>query len=228
MTDRIRGITEKFRLGRHIDHDERSKTFRVQQSAAPLKSAQYERYCPPFDQGDIGSCTGNAMAGVLMTGPFWKPGRQLTEADAIRLYTEATHLDRIRGNYPAEDTGSTGLAVAKAAKKEGWIPGYEHAFGLLDLQHGLAQRPGLLGLNWYTSFDSPLATGECPLTPSATVRGGHEVEMFRLDVEEQRVWCFQSWGSKWGGLQNGTFWLSFDTLTRLLAEQGDATFPVVP
>jgi hypothetical protein len=185
------------------------------------------RHCPPFDQGDMFSCTGNAMAGVLMTDPFWSASRLLAESDAVRLYSEATHLDRIRGSFPPDDTGSTGLAVAKAAKKEGWITGYQHAFGLDHLLHGLSQRPGLLGIYWYTSFDSPLASGECPLTPGAGVRGGHEVEMFRLDLEKQRVWCYQSWGPTWGGLGDGTFWFSFQTLTRLLAEHGDATFPVI-
>ncbi len=126
-----------------------------------------------------------------MTDPFWKQGRDLAESDAVRLYSEATHLDKIRGSYPPQDTGSSGLAVAKAAKKEGWFTGYEHAFGLLDLLHGLSQRPGIMGLNWYTSFDSPLPSGECALAAAATVRGGHEVQMFRLDVEQQRVWCYQ-------------------------------------
>jgi hypothetical protein len=227
MSERIRGITERYTLGRHIDHDERSKNFPVAKAKAGIKSARYKRHCPPYDQGDLGSCTGNAMAGVLMTEPFWSTGRLLTESDAVRLYAEATHLDRFRGSYPPDDTGSSGLAVAKAAKKEGWIPGYEHAFGLDHLLHGLSQRPGLLGIYWYTSFDSPLSTGECPLTPGASVRGGHEIEMFRLDVEKKRVWCYQSWGPTWGGLGDGTFWFSYQTLTRLLSEHGDATFPNV-
>lgn len=228
MSERTRGITERNRLGRHIEHDERSKNFRVAKMATGFKSARYVRHCAPYDQGDLGSCTGNAMAGVLMTDPFWVSGRLFTESDAVRLYSEATHLDKIRGSYPPEDTGSSGLAVAKAAKKEGWIKGYEHAFGLDDLLHGLSSRPGILGIYWYTSFDTPLTTGECPLTPGATVRGGHEVEMFRLDVEEKRVWCCQSWGETWGGLGDGTFWFSFQTLTQLLAQQGDATFPALP
>ena len=225
MSERIRAITERYYLGRHIEHDERSKNFPVAKLAGQPKSSNFTRHCPPFDQGDLGSCTGNAMAGVLMTDPFWSAGRMLTESDAVRLYSEATSLDQIRGSYPPDDTGSSGLAVAKAAKKEGWITSYQHAFGLDHLLHGLSQRPGLLGIYWYTSFDSPLASGECPLTPNASVRGGHEIEMFRLDMENKRVWCYQSWGPTWGGLGNGTFWFSFDTLTRILAEHGDATFP---
>ena len=37
--------------------------------------------------------------------------------------------------------------------------------------------------------------------------------------------CYQSWGPDWG--KRGTFWLSFDTLGRLLDEAGDVTVPVV-
>lgn len=226
MAQRIRIITERLKLGRHIEHDERSKNFAVKRLATGPVSAVYQRHCPAFDQGDLGSCTGNAMAGALMTSPFWKPGRALTETDAVRLYSEATHLDNIQGNYPPDDTGSSGLAVAKAAKKEGWITGYEHAFGLDHLLQGLSQRPGIIGINWYTSFDTPLNSGECPLTANATIRGGHEVQMFKLDVKKKQIWCYQSWGPTWGGLKNGTFWFSYTTLTRLLAEHGDATFPV--
>jgi hypothetical protein len=226
MTARIRGITERNRLGRHIEHDERSKNFRVKRAAAAPVSVTHKRHCPPFDQGNLGSCTGNAMAGALMTDPLFKKGRMLGESDAVRLYSEATHLDSIRGSYPPDDTGSSGLAVAKAAKKEGWITSYQHAFGLDDLLHGLSQGPGIMGIYWYTSFDSPLPTGECPLTPQATVRGGHEIEMFRLDVAEKRVWCYQSWGPTWGGLGDGTFWFSYDTVTHLLAQHGDATFGI--
>ena len=187
MSERIRAITPRNCLGRHIEHDEQSKKFPVSRLATAPKSVTYQRHGEAYDQGSLGSCTGNAMAGVLMTDPFWKNGRLLTESDAVRLYSEATHLDKIRGNYPPDDTGSSGLAVAKAAKKEGWFTAYEHAFGLDHLLHGLSQRPGLLGINWYSSFDTPLESGECPLTIAASVRGGHEIEMFKLDVEQTRV-----------------------------------------
>jgi hypothetical protein len=223
MTARTMVIPER-RLGRHVEHDERSKAFAVER-APTLKSARYERHCAPYDQGALGSCTGNAMAGLLMTSPFWTPGRSLTEADAVRLYSEATELDSIKGIYPPDDTGSSGLAVAKAARKEGFIKAYYHAFGLDHVLGALSLRPGILGINWYSSFDVPTSSGECALTADAWVRGGHEVEMFAIDVEQKRVWCYQSWGLTWGGLQNGTFWFAFGTLGRLLSEQGDATFP---
>ena len=58
----------------------------------------------------------------------------------------------------------------------------------------------------------------------AKVRGGHEVELFGIDAAKKRVWCYNSWGPTWGGRKNGSFYFSLKTLTRLLGEQGDATF----
>jgi hypothetical protein len=64
------------RLGRHIEHDPQSRAFSV--GTAAVKTVTYKRHGKPFDQGELGSCTGNAMAGVLMTEPLWVPGRDLT------------------------------------------------------------------------------------------------------------------------------------------------------
>lgn len=211
------------RLGRHVEHDPQSRSFSAGTSA--VKTIMYKRHGAPFDQGDLGSCTGNAMAGVLMTEPLWIPGRNLTEADAVKLYKAATKLDNIPGNYPPNDTGSTGLAVMKAAVNAKYIVGYAHSFSLEQLLGSLSLKPGILGVNWYSSFDSPKPDGECPLTPGAKKRGGHEVQLFGIDVKKERVWCYNSWGPTWGGRKNGTFYFSWKTLERLLDEEGDATFP---
>jgi len=209
------------RLGRHVEHDARSRNFPA--AVAPIADVKHVRHGKAFDQGDLGSCTGNAMAGAMMTEPYYTHGRTLLEANAVQLYELATHYDRVAGGYPPDDTGSTGLAVAKAAKKEGYITAYTHAFGLDHALGALTLGPVIAGINWYDSFDTPHATGECPLTSHATVRGGHEIELFGLDVENQQIWCYQSWGPTWGGLHNGTFWFSFDTFKQLLAEKGDVT-----
>jgi hypothetical protein len=211
------------RLGRHVEHDPRSLAFSA--GTAAVKSVTHKRHCPAFDQGDLGSCTGNAMAGALMTEPLWIPKRKLTEVDAVKLYKVATTLDNIPGKYPPQDTGSSGLAVMKAAVKAGYITGYAHTFSLEQLLGSLVLRPGILGINWYSSFDDPKPDGECRLTPTAKVRGGHEVQMFAIDEKKHRVWCFNSWGPTWGGKKNGTFYLSWSTLQKLLDQQGDATFP---
>ena len=211
------------RLGRHVEHDPRSRAFSA--GTAAIKSVRHKRHGKAFDQGELGACTGNAMAGVLMTEPLWTRGRNLTEADAVALYKAATTLDNIAGSYPPKDTGSSGLGVMKAAVKAKYIAGYSHTFGLEHLLGSLVRSPGILGINWYSSFDNPRPDGQCPFTSSAKVRGGHEVQLFGIDADKKRVWCYNSWGPTWGGRKNGTFYFSWSTLERLLGEQGDATFP---
>ena len=98
------------RLGRHIEHDERSRAYPAAR-APKVVSVAHARHCAPFDQGQTGSCTGNAEAGLLMTDPLFVTGRCLSESDAVALYEQATHLDRVKGIYPPDDTGSSGLAV---------------------------------------------------------------------------------------------------------------------
>jgi hypothetical protein len=211
------------RLGRHVEHDPRSRAFSA--GTAAIKSVRFKRHGNAFDQGDLGSCTGNAMAGVLMTEPLWIKGRNLAETDAVALYKAATKLDSLPGKYPPDDTGSSGLAVMKAAVKAKYITGYAHTFSLGQLLGSLVLSPGILGINWYDSFDAPSPDGQCRLTASAKVRGGHEVELFGIDAAKKRVWCYNSWGPTWGGRKNGSFYFSWATLQRLLGEQGDATFP---
>jgi hypothetical protein len=214
-------VVPERRLGRHVQHDARSRNFPA--PTAPIADVMHSRHGAPFDQGQLGSCTGNAMAGALMTAPYYQSGRTLVESNAVQLYEQATLLDRVPGSYPPDDTGSTGLAVAKAAKRAGYISAYGHAFGLQHALGALTIAPVIAGISWYSSFDSPLPTGECPLTAGAHVRGGHEIELFGLNVEHKQIWAYQSWGPTWGGLGNGTFWFSYDTLTALLAQRGDVT-----
>ncbi len=107
--------------------------------------------------------------------------------------------------------------------RQGFITAYKHAFGLNHALGALVEGPVIAGVNWYDSFDQPTADGECQLTAGAQVRGGHEIELFGLEVEAQRVWAYQSWGPTWGGLGNGTFWFSWDTFNQLLHETGDVT-----
>ena len=211
------------RLGRHVRHDPRSLSYPYR-SAAPLVSTRHACHIPTLDQGDLGSCTGNATVHALASGPLWStlsPTQQasLNEAEAVALYSLATTLDSSPGSYPPTDTGSDGLDVAKAAQQSGFINGYTHALSLNDALSALVAGPVIIGIDWMSTFDDPLPSGEMPF--GGSVRGGHEVCLDQIDVENSRVWIHNSWGDGWG--QSGRAWFSFDTLGRLLSSDGDAT-----
>lgn len=211
------------RLGRHVEHDPRSRTFETPHANAPLVSAKWLRHSPPFDQGDLGSCTGNAMTGAVMTEPLFR-GETLTETDAIATYSEATKLDGVRGVYPPTDTGSSGLAVARVAVRRGSIRAYAHAFSLQAALAALGRGPVIIGIGWYDSFDEPKGpAAELVIEPGAQVRGGHEVELLEIDVAKRTVRGVNSWGTSWGAA--GYFTISFDTLGKLLSEDGDCVVP---
>ena len=83
----------------------------------------------------------------------------------------------------------------------------------------LTLSPVCFGVGWYEGSDGPSKDGECSIKGS--VRGGHEIVADGIDVEKRRVWLTQSWGPTWGGLGNGRFYWSFDTVAQLLSEAGD-------
>lgn len=209
------------RLGRHVEHDSRSLAYLVTPSSTTLVSKTWVRHTPILDQGDTGSCTGNAAAGCLGTDPFVET-ILLNEDEAVTLYSAATKLDSISGSYPPADTGSTGLGVAKAAQAAGLIAGYQHATSIdTALATVSADRPVITGVNWYTGFDSPDANGHVSIGKHDTVRGGHEFVVRGIDVDNELVLADNSWGASWGAA--GSFWFSFADWERLLGEDGDAT-----
>jgi hypothetical protein len=160
------------------------------------------------------------MAGLLMTGPFYEPGRNLTEADAVSIYSAATRLDNYAGSYPPDDTGSSGLAVMKVARARGLIRGYRHAFSIQAALQALQTGPVITGIAWYEGFDAPEGDA-AELRISGSVRGGHEVVIDGIDVENGFVHGTNSWGLFFGN--RGRFVMSFATWKELMAQRGDVT-----
>lgn len=218
-------VVEGKRLGRHVLHDPRSLAFQIHAVGAAA-TVKWDRRIPVLDQGDIGSCTGNAAVGHLGTEPdddavaslLASGALKLDEAEALRIYSAAEVIDG-DGPYPPNDNGSSGLSVAKAAKAAGLISGYLHITSLAACQTAIKAGPFIVGSNWYTSMDNPTATGLVQV--SGQVRGGHEYECVGYDAATD-LWEFvNSWGSGYG--QAGHFFYSSASFTRLLSEEGDAT-----
>jgi hypothetical protein len=221
------------RLGRHVRHDPRSLAYLFpERDPATLTSVRHERAIPVLDQGNLGSCTGNAAEGCVGTAPFYGviPGTVAArptnngvkdEDQAVALYSAATKLDDYDGSYPPEDTGSDGLSVAKAAQKAGLISGYQHCTSLNAALAALAERPIITGINWYDSFDNPDENGIVRITKGAQVRGGHEICLDELQVESELIGFTNSWGTGWG--VDGRAYISWADFKRLLSEDGDVT-----
>lgn len=219
-------------LGRHVKHDSRSKAYRHQRRHdSDLVSVVHERLIPILNQGDVGSCTGNAECGALgcdpcfsaLDGTHQQASVKTGEPFALALYSSAETIDG-DGPYPPQDNGSCGLSVCQAAKTNGFISGYTHCMDTADVLDALQDYAVILGTNWYTSFDTPGPGGLIEITPGATVRGGHETLWRGIDVEAQTISGDNSWGTSWG--VDGSMSMSWATLTRLLAEQGDCTVSI--
>lgn len=208
------------RLGRLLEHDPRSRAFPAR-TATALVSRTHRHWGPVLDQGDLGSCTGNALTQARNTTPLRAGRPLLTEADAVTVYGRATALDAFPGTYPPEDTGSSGLAVCKAGAQLGWIRTYRHAFGLDAALAALVLAPVLIGINFYDGMFDPDPAGF--IAPSGGLAGGHEMVLTRIYVPGRWVLGFNSWGPAWGDL--GRFRMTFAVLGRLLAEDGDCTVP---
>jgi hypothetical protein len=212
------------RLGRHVRHDPRSLAYQVEPRGSVV-SARWNRVTPILDQGDLGSCTGNATVGVLGTEPYFTglraafPNLVLNEAYAVQVYSAATLLDGDPDHYPPTDTGSDGLSVAKVVQKAGFISGYRHITSIDGAHTAIQTGPFITGTNWLSGMDNPDSNGI--VTATGSVRGGHEYEVIGYDAQRD-LWEFvNSWGTSWG--KGGHFFLSSADYAKLLADDGDAT-----
>lgn len=222
-------------LGRHVEHDPRSLAYAhgvLPQTA--IKSVDWTRRVPIFDQGSLGSCTGNAATGLLGTDNAARTGLTsvtvnghvlpVDEDLAVDVYKLATTLDSIRGTYPPDDTGSSGLGAAKALKKLGLASGYTHAFSIDALKSALQSGPVMVGTVWLESMFDVDPDGYVIVDRKSQTAGGHEYVISAYDADRQAFRLDNSWGDSWG--VRGSAWYTQANLQWLLSQQGDVTVPV--
>lgn len=184
-----------------------------------------------LDQGNLGSCTGNAVAQAISTKPFLG---FLTQADAKKIYSGATFLDVKEGRgtltYPPNDPGSYGSSALRSAINlfPKLITGYYSPTTILEIQNALQKGPCVFGTNWYTGMFSTTQCGE--LLPTGAVEGGHEIELIGWNDKSDIYWIRNSWGHDWGVCRKnyaecGYGYITRKTFQKLLDERGEVDCP---
>jgi hypothetical protein len=227
-------------LGRNVNHDSRSWSYALQPHDTPIRSVRHAAYIGIMDQGDVGSCTGNASVACAYRAPFYAPDApawqyEPTESGALTWYSQNTAGDDYAGTYYyptgyGVDTGSDGLTSSKVAMQAGIITGYQMAGDLASSLEALQDRPGITGLPWYNSmFDAP-ASGLLTVDTSSGLAGGHELcvdEVVAVDspgngTGRLLVGGPNSWGTSWGA--RGRWYLPANDWWALRQQQGDVYF----
>lgn len=217
------------RLGRHVNHDERSKNFPAKTAA--LKTVRHSHHGITLDQLQLGSCVGNAGVQVVNTEPNWTQATENNEPLAVKLYSATTAVDPYPGQYPPDDTGTDGLSACKVMKQWGWISSYTHAFGLQHALGALMLRPVMTGTVWLDGMFTPDKDGRVHVKGNEA--GGHEYVIFgveivrtatgRVSYANSKAWGLNSWGPSWG--LGGIFYYVLSDYGHLLDRQGDVSVP---
>jgi hypothetical protein len=206
-------------LGRRVEFDERSKNYPVRAVVAEKKPRSYTWKCATvLDQGDTPSCVGNAWAHELIAKPVVEP--HIDEATAFAIYKSAQLLDQ----WPGENyDGTSVLAGAKAVVQMDYMAEYRWCFGLDDLILSVGHLgPVVIGINWYQSMFDPDSKGLLHI--NGEVAGGHAILVNGVNIKQRLFRVHQSWGQTWG--INGEAFITFDDMTRLLGESGEAVIPL--
>jgi len=217
--------------------------------AVPLKIAgvipariDLRAQCPPvYDQGELGSCTANAIAGAIQFDRMKQKLSPVFTPSRLFIY----YNERVIEHSVNSDSGAQIRDGIKSINKQGDCPETEWPYVIARfktrppkkcyadarkykaiLYQRVAQTPSQLkgclasgypfifGFSVYESFESAVVakTGHAPLPkPGEPVIGGHAVVGVGYDDARQRFIVRNSWGGRWG--MAGYFTLPYAYLT---------------
>lgn len=198
--------------------------------------------CPPvYDQGQLGSCTGNAIAGAIQFGrrkakqkPDFVPSRLFiyynerviehtvnTDAgaqirDGIKCAVNQGACNEKTWPYNIAQFTKQPPAAAYQEAKKYQVTSYSRVTQTLSQLKGCLANgyPFVFGFTVYESFDSQQVAQTGVMTmpaPKEKVVGGHAVLAVGYDDASQRFIIRNSWGPGWG--QKGYFTMPYAYIT---------------
>jgi C1A family cysteine protease len=203
--------------------------------APPLASAQLPTavdlrpQCPPvYDQGQLGSCTANAIAGAIQfdeirsgIAPTWTPSRLFiyynervvegtVDADSGAQLRDGIKVIAAQGVCPEADWPYDISRFTERPSAQAFADAVHDRVGSYQrLTQSLAQLKTCIasgftyvfGFTVFSSFEGGdvASTGVIPLPqPSESVVGGHAVVCVGYDDARQAFTIRNSWGAGWG------------------------------
>jgi len=162
-------------------------------------------------------------------------GRSFPRFDCEWLYKQAQLVDSWPETPPAE--GTSVRAAFDVLRSQGDRRIYRRTDEAPALQYGVTAnrwgtttddvraaisdgRPVTIGVNWYDGFDTPQKVGSAwwiGRSPLGSIRGGHCVCIYGASDRRGAVKIVNNWGKSWP-----LVWLPYETLQRLLGEDGEA------
>jgi C1A family cysteine protease len=199
--------------------------------------------CPPvYDQGQLGSCTANAIGGAIQFAQMKEKLANVFTPSRLMIYYD----ERVMEGTVASDSGAQIRDGMKSVAKQGACPEPEWPYAIEKFsekppaqcyqdaaQHLVKQYqrlpqalmlmksclasgfPFVFGFTVYESFESqPVAqTGLVPMPAvGEQVLGGHAVLAVGYDDAQQRFIVRNSWGTTWG--MQGYFTMPYAYLTQ--------------
>ena len=226
--------------------DHRDKVYQVpnrfMRVVAPLPKSVDLRSKGPgmiFDQGDLGSCTANAIGAAVMFEQIAQGEKPVVPSRLFIYYNE-----RVIENSVGSDAGAMIRDGIKSINKQGvadeavwpYVPSkfavkpslaaYQNAKKEMLLSYSSVSQnsynprhclsagyPFVFGFSVYESFESDQVaqTGIVPMPgPDESQLGGHAVIAVGYDDAKKMFLVRNSWGSGWG--IGGHFWIPYDYL----------------
>lgn len=210
------------------DHRDHLYSAPIEYLTALPSSVDLRPQCPPvYDQGQLGSCTANAISAAIEFDRMKQGLPDFTPSRLFVYYNERVIEHTVYSDSGAQiRDGIKSVSRLGACSEQEWPydisqfatkPSplcYQHA--LLDkaisyqrVQQNLAQlkaclasgSPVAFGFTVYESFESNevAQTGIVPMPSSSeSVLGGHAVLCVGFSDEKQRFYVRNSWSSSWG------------------------------